>query len=90
MPKTIFLGNGSTADAVLDRHGRWASKLNEQDARRLRNDVTDLVTHGKLLSDHGASFKSKRTVELTDAQVVLDARFGAVNLWDRLLLKLRA
>lgn len=86
MPKTIYLKAGDTADAVAARH---FNSLSAADRDRLTKETVDLISNGTLIAKQGGSFKSRRTVQLEDRTVFLDARFGALGLFDRLLLMVR-
>lgn len=86
MLKTIFLKAGDTADAVATKH---FNTLSTTDRDRLTKETADLISSGSLIAEQGGSFKSRRTVQLEDSTVVLDARFGALGLLDRLLQMVR-
>ncbi len=85
MVKRINLGDGASAQSVLTNYRGWVSQLTEDDKERLSKELEDLIYHGQLLSDQGASFKSKRTLTLGEKRVVLSARFGQRSILDRLL-----
>lgn len=86
MPKTIYLKAGDTADVVATKH---FSSYSAADRDRLTRETSDLITNGLLIAEQGGSFKSLRTVQLEHDAIVLDARFGALGLLDRLLLMMR-
>ena len=86
MPKTIYLKQGDTADGVAAKHFSSHSAL---DRDRLTKETADLLTNGSLIAKQGGSFKSRRTVQLENGTVILDARFGSLGLLDRLLLIIR-
>jgi len=87
MSKKIYLKAGNTADAVVTKH---FTSLSTADRDRLTKETADLISNGTLIAEQGGSFKSRRTVQLKDRTVVLDARFGALGLLDRLLLMVRS
>lgn len=87
MSKTVFLKAGDTPENVVARH---FSAYSSTEKSRLRKEVADLLQHGSLIAAQGGSFKSKRTVQLPERTVFLDARFGALGLMDRLTLFLRS
>ncbi len=87
MPKTIYLKAGDTADAVATKHFTSHSAA---DRDRLTKETADLIINGSLIAEQGGSFKSRRTVQLENDAIVLDARFGALGLLDHLLLMMRA
>lgn len=86
MPKTIYLKAGDTADTVATKH---FSTFSTADRDRLTKETADLIASGSLIAEQGGSFKSRRSVQLENRTVVLDARFGTLGLLDRLLLMVR-
>ena len=86
MPKTIYLKAGDTADAVAIKH---FTSYTSADRNRLTKETEDLIFNGSLIAKQGGAFKSRRTIQLENTTVVLDARFGSLGLLDRLLLMVR-
>jgi hypothetical protein len=77
MPKTVFLKFGDTPKSVALRH---FLNFSEADCDRLTKETAELIQYGELIGGQGGSYKSKRTVHLSEKTVILDARFGALGL----------
>ncbi len=84
MARRLLLDEQSDLDAVLDQHRSWISGLNTDDRDRLTKNLADLIENGRLMSDQGAAFKSRRTLELGAERIVINAAFGEKSLWDRI------
>lgn len=81
--KKIRLCETSEFEAIYSSNP-WIQKLPENELRRCRQEIQDIIYHGQLLADQGANFSTRRNIDLNDINLTISASYGKPSILQKL------
>lgn len=81
--KKIKIRETSTFEAVLSKNP-WMQKLPENDLSRCQKEIEDIIHHGQLLAKQGASFSTRRDINLNEMKITVSASYGKSSILQKI------